>query len=68
MIVHAGETYEAALARALNVYDGTLKLELVDVVTFNDVTGSVQCRITELHTTWFPLQGHHDLVLVGEGV
>ena len=43
-------------------------LELLDVVTFNDVVGNVTTRITELHTTWFPLQGHHDLVMVGEGV
>ncbi len=43
-------------------------LELLDVVTFDDVSGSVSTRITELHTTWFPLQGHHDLALVGEGL
>ncbi len=43
-------------------------LELLDVVTFDDVSGNVSTRITELHTTWFPLQGHHDLVQVGEGV
>ena len=43
-------------------------LELLDVVSFNDVSGNVSTRITELHTTYFPQQGHHDLVLVGEGV
>jgi hypothetical protein len=43
-------------------------LEQLDVVQFDDGTGNVQTRITELHLTYMPQDGHHDLVLVGEGV
>jgi hypothetical protein len=43
-------------------------LELLDVVQFNDGAGNVQTRITELHLTYMPQDGHDDLVLVGEGV
>ena len=43
-------------------------LELLDVVQVNDVVGNVSARVTGLHTTLFPHQAHHDLVLEGEGV
>jgi hypothetical protein len=43
-------------------------LELLDAVQFNDLEGSYQVRITELHTTFVPEQGLHDLILLGEGL
>jgi hypothetical protein len=37
-------------------------------VQFDDLEGSYQVRIVELHTSFVPQQGRHDLILVGEGL
>ena len=43
-------------------------LEMCDVVEFDDaVLGTTVCRVGELHLTWYPLEGHFDLVVVGGG-
>ena len=40
-------------------------LEVCDVVEFDDaVLGVTVCRVSELHLTYYPLEGHFDLVIV----
>ncbi len=43
-------------------------LELLDVVTFNDVSGNASTRITGLHLTYVAQTAVHECVLTGEGV
>jgi hypothetical protein len=43
-------------------------LELHDVVQFDDATlGATVCRVSELHLTWYPQEGHWDLAIVAGG-
>lgn len=40
-------------------------LKVGDVAAFGD--GVAVCRVGELHLTWYPQEGHCDLMIVGGG-
>lgn len=43
-------------------------LEICDMLAFDDgPIGETACRPCELHLTWYPLEGHFDMVIVGGG-